>query len=163
MAETTSYLTEENELLPATHFGGRPCRTTEDAMTLLTENIHAAWKEGRVYSAVFMDVARALNNVHHQRLIQNLKKGKIPPQITRWVESFLHELSTKIKFKRVQSTSFPTPTGVPQGSSLSPILYIYYNADLLDIPPGKLALGFIDDIGSKDEQLSKVLQISRTC
>jgi Reverse transcriptase (RNA-dependent DNA polymerase) len=42
MAETISYLTETHELLPPTHFGGRPCRTTEDAMMLLTENIHSA-------------------------------------------------------------------------------------------------------------------------
>ena len=34
--------------------------------------------------------------------------------------------------------------GVPEGSPLSPILYIYYNADLPMVP--NLALGFIDDI-----------------
>ena len=148
MAETISYLTETHELLPPNHFGGRPGRTTEDAMMLLTENIHAAWKEGRIFSAVFMDVAGAFNNVHHQRLIHNLKKRKIPPQITRWVESFLQDRSTRIKFNGTQSTTFPTPAGVPQGSPLSPILFIYYNADLLDIPHSdELALGFIDDIG----------------
>jgi len=32
MAETISYLTEEYQLLPATHFGGRPGRTTEDVI-----------------------------------------------------------------------------------------------------------------------------------
>jgi ribonuclease HI len=64
------------------------------------------------------------------------------------VESFLHERSTRIKFNGVKSTRFSTPAGVPQGSPLSPILYIFYNADLLDIPhPGELAMGFIDDIG----------------
>jgi hypothetical protein len=52
------------------------------------------------------------------------------------------------QFNGAQSTRFSTPAGVPQGSPLSPILYIFYNADLLDIPhPGELALGFIDDIG----------------
>ena len=43
IAETISYLTETYELLPANHFGGRPCRSTEDAMMLLVENIYDAW------------------------------------------------------------------------------------------------------------------------
>ena len=37
---------------------------------------------------------------------------------------------------------------MPQGSPLSPLLYMYYNADLLDIALQHQAtgLGFIDDI-----------------
>jgi len=48
--------------------------------------------------------------------------------------------------------SIPTSAEIPQGSSLSPILYMYYNADLLEIPQQinqnmeDLSLGFIDDI-----------------
>ena len=74
MADTLSYLTEKYELLPAQHYGGRPGRTAEDAMMILSENIHEAWKIGEIYSAVFMDVAGAFNNVHHERLIHNMRK-----------------------------------------------------------------------------------------
>lgn len=37
--------------------------------------------------------------------------------------------------------------GIPQGSPLSPILYIFYNANLVEQPIDKTqgALGFIDD------------------
>jgi len=35
-------------------------------MMLLTENIYAAWREKKVYSAVFMDIVGAFNNVHHK-------------------------------------------------------------------------------------------------
>jgi len=151
VAETISYLTETHGLLLDTHFGGRPCRTAEDAMMLLTENIHSAWREKMVHSAVFMDISGVFNNVHHKRLIHNLRKRRIPEPLVRWIESFLQNRTTWLNFNGTRSPSFPTPAGIPQGSPLSSILYIYYNADLLEIQiPGTtphLSLGFIDDIG----------------
>src|SRR5579859_6063593 len=149
-AEMISYLIEAHGLLPPTHFGGRPCRSAEDAMMLLTENIYAAWRKGEIFSMVFMDVAGAFNNVHHKRLISNLRKRRIPPKVIRWIESFLHGRSTQLAINGTQSTSFPTLAGIPQGSPLSPTLYILYNADLLELPHPShsehLALGFIADI-----------------
>src|SRR5579859_6839990 len=150
-AEMISYLIEAHGLLPPTHFGGRPCRSAEDAMMLLTGNIYAAWRKGEIFSMVFMDVAGAFNNVHHKRLISNLRKRRIPPKVIRWIESFLQGRSTQLAVNGTQSTSFPTLAGIPQGSPLSPTLYILYNADLLEVPHPShsehLALGFIDDIG----------------
>jgi len=66
MVDTISYLMETYELLPAHHYRGRPGRSTEDAMMILTENIYKAWKNQKIYTAVFMDVAGAFNNVHHE-------------------------------------------------------------------------------------------------
>ena len=67
-----SYLMEKQGLLPEHHYGGRPGLSTEDAMITLMENIHKAWKQKRVFMAVFHDVAEAFNNVHHKRLPHNL-------------------------------------------------------------------------------------------
>ncbi len=66
IAELINYLTETHELLPAHHFGGRPGQTTEDMMLILSESIYTAWKKEEIYSAVFMDVAGAFNNIHHE-------------------------------------------------------------------------------------------------
>src|SRR5271169_7105374 len=54
----------------------------------------------------------------------------------------------QLQFNGTKSGHIRTPAGVPQRSSLSPLLYIYYNADLLDIAPQHQAtgMGFIDDI-----------------
>ena len=66
MTNIMSYLTETYGLLPPQHYGGRPGRSTEDAMLVLLENIHKAWKEKKIFTMVFMDVAGAFNNVHHR-------------------------------------------------------------------------------------------------
>jgi hypothetical protein len=116
-------------------------------MLVLVENIYKAWKEGKVFSAIFMDVAGAFNNVHHTRLFHNMRKRHIPLEIIQWVQSFLTGRTTKLWFNSSTTESFPTRTGIPQGSPLSPILYLLYNSDLLDIPQqNELGLGFIDDI-----------------
>src|SRR5204863_4060070 len=68
--------------------------------------------------------------------------------ISRWIKSFLQGRSTQLQFNSTKSESIPTPAGVPQGSPLSPLLYMYYNADLLEVAPQQQGtrLGFIDDI-----------------
>ena len=66
MTKHISYLCETFNLIPKHHIGGRPGCTMEDAMLILSESIHQAWKKGNVFSAIFMDVAGAFNNVHHE-------------------------------------------------------------------------------------------------
>jgi len=167
-AEILSYLSETHELLPAQHFGGRPGRTAEDAMTVLSERIYHAWKEREVYSAVFMDVAGAFNNVHHERLMHNMKQRRIPHSFVNWIESFLKDRSTQLRFNSSTMEAIMTRAGIPQGSPLSPLLYMFYNGDLLDIPQKcglnvALSLGFIDDIayggqGPTDEENAETLE-----
>ena len=46
MARRLSYYAEHYELLPDTQFGGRPGRTTEQALLLLANAIDRAWYGG---------------------------------------------------------------------------------------------------------------------
>ena len=117
-------------------------------MIVLSESIHKAWKEQKVFTAVFLDVAGAFNNVHHKRLIHNLKMRRIPLCLVKWLESFLNGRTTRLQFNGKTSDTISINAGIPQGSPLSPLLYMYYNADLLTVSarPNDVALGFIDDI-----------------
>jgi Reverse transcriptase (RNA-dependent DNA polymerase) len=148
ISESISYLVETKQLLPSHHFGGRPGRSATDAMLVLVEEIHKAWKKQKIFTAVFLDVAGAFNNVVHQRLMHNLKCRKIPPILVRWIRSFLENRSTQLQFNGGKSKAINTPAGLPQGSPLSPILYMFYNSDLLEITnyTSDMAIGFIDDI-----------------
>jgi len=166
ITELLSHVVEEYQLIPPQHYGGRPGRTGQEAMMMLVERIMHAWKEGVCYSVVFIDVAGAFNYVHHKRLIDNMKKRKVPAFIVRWVESFLQDRSTRLLFNAVESEEICTNAGVPQGSPISPLLYMFYNADLLEIPgdrSGVLSLGFIDDIaygiqGESEERNARELE-----
>ena len=147
ITELLSYLIETHDLLPANHFGACPQRTTEDAMMVLTENIYRAWKQREIFTVAFMDMAGAFNNVHHSRLIHNIKQRRIPPQIAKLLQSFLTGRTTRLRFNGATSADINIEAGIPQGSPLSPILFMFYDAELLEISkPPDLALGFIDDI-----------------
>lgn len=146
LAKRLQYYAEQYHLLPRNHTGGRKATSSEHALHLLIEKIHAAWSKGKVASLLLLDVTGAFDNVSHARLIHNLRKRHIHPMIVGWIGSYLRERTTEIRLSEGTTDPIPANTGIPQGSPLSPILYLFYNADLLDIGGvHDLVIGFIDD------------------
>ena len=152
MAGKISYLAESLRLLPDSQMGARRGRSTETALELLTEQIHTVWGQGKdnVATLLSVDVAGAYDTVSHPRLLHNLKKRKIPNWIVQWIHGFLKERSTTLSINARSTDVFQVNTGILQGFPLSPILYLFYNADLLDIcsnPNDRTAsTGFVDDV-----------------
>lgn len=172
IAKRISYVTEIHQLLPSTHIGGRKGKSTDHALHVIIEKIYEAWNspEPQVASLLLLDVSGAFDNVSHIRLLHNLRKRRIDERTVRWIASFLADRSTVISFDLFRSEVYQTATGIPQGSPLSPILYLFYNADLVEIcnqEPNTIAPGYIDDIailrwGSSTEEtcngLAKTMQ-----
>ena len=61
---------------------------------------------------------------------------------------------TRLKFDDYTSDWFELDNGIGQGNPLSMILYLFYNADLLDVAKGldEKVLRYIDDITLPDSQ-----------
>lgn len=148
IADYISYLCETFNLLPKHYFSGQLEYTTENAILILSKNIHRAQKKRNIFSAIFIDIAGVFNNIHHERLIYNIRKHRIFIEITRQILLFLSNRTTRIRLNEITTDRIPTPTGIPQGLLLSLILYIFYNSDLLNIPKREkqLRIGYIDDI-----------------
>ncbi|TKA72913.1 hypothetical protein B0A49_08441 [Cryomyces minteri] len=148
VANRISYLAEKYSLLPKNHFGARRQRSCEQALSVLIERIHAAWRAGKVLSLVSFDVQGACNGVNKDVLCERLRKRRIPEELVRWVDSFRSNRMGCVALgsfcSQVATIEYP---GLPQGSPLSPILYILYNADLVKRPIDSNggALGFVDD------------------
>ena len=64
---------ETLQLLPNSHFGGRPGRTTTDAIHYLVHLIKNAWRRGKVASALFLDIKAAFPSTVPKRLIHDLR------------------------------------------------------------------------------------------
>ncbi|KAM0724065.1 hypothetical protein Q7P37_000245 [Cladosporium fusiforme] len=141
---------ETYHVLPNTHIGGRKLRSTEHALHMIIERIYKAWNSGRgkVASLLLLDVSGAFDNVSHERLLHNLRTRRVDEKMVLWITSFLGQRQTRITMDDFTSEEYAINTGVPQGSPLSPILYIFYNAGLLEtceLDQGTTATGYIDD------------------
>jgi hypothetical protein len=148
VAERISYMVETHGLLPANHFGARKRRSAEQALILLQENIYRAWRMGKVLSMVSFDVKGAYNGVFKERLLQRLAARGLPEELVRWVGAFCSGRTASIDVNGYHSPQKPLPqAGLPQGSPLPPILFLFFNADLVQtsISTTEGAIAFVDD------------------
>ena len=148
IAEDMSQLVEKHQLVPATHFGSRPGRTTTDALQYLVYKIKDAWRQGKVALILFLDVEGAFPNAVSDRLIHNLRKRKIPSIYIELIRKILEGRKTRLKFDDFISELIDICNGIGQGDPLSMILYVIYNADLLDmlaLLEGEDSIRYVDD------------------
>ncbi len=165
LARRIAYQAETYNLLPRTHCGGRKASSTEHAIHLIMEKVHAAWKEDKVASMLLLDVSGAYDNVSHPRLLHNLRKRKLHPQLVGWIRSYLTKRTARLKLNEGYSEQFETTNGIPQGSPISPILYLFYAADLLEIGGNhQVKVGYVDDTaflttGQNTEETTEQLKL----
>ncbi|RMZ89042.1 hypothetical protein DV736_g3718, partial [Chaetothyriales sp. CBS 134916] len=131
IAERISYAVETYGLLPTNHFGARKQRSAEQALLLLQEQILTAWRGRKILSLISFDVKGAYNGVCKERLLQRMKARGMPE---------------KVNGQSSEARSLPQ-AGLPQGSPLSPILFLFFNADLVQqhIDSNGGAIAFMDD------------------
>jgi hypothetical protein len=148
VADRLSYAVETHALLPTNHFGARKQRSTEQALILLQERIYKAWRQRKVLSLVSFDVKGAYNGVYKERLLQRLRARRIPLSLCRWIDAFCSDRTATLSVNGYDSEKQALPhAGLPQGSPLSPILFLFFNADLVEkkINDKGGAIAFVDD------------------
>ena len=148
IAARISYAVETFGLLPTNHFGARKKPSAEQALLLLQEHIYDAWRKRRTLSLVSFDVKGAYNGVCKGRLLRRLAARGMPAGLVRWIDAFCSNRTATIVVNGICSERAELQqAGLPQGSPLSPILFLFFNADLvqrrMDQNGGSVA--FVDD------------------
>ncbi len=114
-----------------------------------------------------LDMTGAFDRVVPARLLHNMRERNILEWIVKWVGSFISNRTTTLCLPGYNTNAFSTHTGVPQGSPLSPILFLFYNANLVEAcnSPTLLAsgTGFYDGVnaqafGKSTEENCRMLQ-----
>jgi hypothetical protein len=166
---------EEHQLLHPSQMGARATRSTGTALELLTSMIQTVWREGKdqVASLLSLDIAGAFPTVNHTRLVATIQKLGFPSWLQQWVKSFLEERTSTLVINRVESETFEIKAGLPQGSPLSPILFLLYIEELFGLASrpnlGVHTIGFVDDLNllayskSTEQNCATLGQIHERC
>ena len=75
---------------------------------------------------VFIDAEKAFDTIWLNGLRKLLYDAKIPTKIVRWISSFLNNRRGRVKVNDILSSEVTLSAGVPQGSILAPLLYIFF-------------------------------------
>ena len=118
-------------------------RSAIDLTTALHCDLRKAWEEKKVAGIVTVDVHGAFDCVPRNRLIFRLKTRGWPMNLTEWIRSFLSGRTARVCLDGVYTDPLPIMYGLPQGSPVSPILFLLYMEPLLRISRGRF--GYADD------------------
>ena len=148
-AARLSKVVEKAKLLPEIQMGFIKERSTESALFLLTSQVEKVWKKGIVVSLPPLDISGVYDRVLPKILQQILERKEIPLWLSSWIFSFYTSHSTTLVFDDSESSSIPIHCGVPQGSFLSSIFFLFYISELHETvhssSTGVSALGFADN------------------
>jgi hypothetical protein len=149
LARRVAEAAEWNGLLPDEQMGNRTSRSTELAVRLVVAQVQEAWRQGATASLLQLDISGAFDTVNHTRLLDTLRTYGYPGWLVRWVKDWLTGRETTLWFDGQATEPIPVRAGVPQGSPLSPILFILYIASLYKIlkdkHPEVSIVGFADN------------------
>ena len=104
-------------------------------------------EEGRHCPWCRSNVKGAYNNVATEPEIRRLRQRQIPETVVRWVQDFCTDGRACILVNNLTSEVQALPqAGLPQGSALTPILFLFFNADLVQSAPRNgCSMAFVDD------------------
>ena len=153
-----TYILESRGLLTDNQAGFRQGRCTTDQILKLTQNATDQMqmprkkgkkdkKKGENATVVsFFDYAKAYDKVWRDGLLHKLQALNIPWRFVKYIRSFLSSRITSVEINNVRSRKFHLKEGLPQGSAISPLLFVVFINDIdNDLSSDTLASLFADD------------------
>jgi Reverse transcriptase (RNA-dependent DNA polymerase) len=128
-----SFLENNNLLNPYQH-GFTKKRSTTTAVTNFICEVHEALDTNTNAVGIFYDYSKAFDTICHNILLEKLEAMGISGNANNWIKSYLEDRIQTVALRGPNGTTFSEPTttnvGLPQGSTISPILFTLFTADL---------------------------------
>ena len=99
-------------------------KSTTHAITYLLHLALEALNRGKCWiNLFFADFRKGFDLIDHNILLSGLNSFNIHPALLRWVAAFLLERSQHVKISSASSSKLHINRGIPQGTSLAPLLF----------------------------------------
>ena len=141
-----SHFLEKENILFKHQFGFRKNYSTEQAILELTDNLKMKIDSNEAICSIFLDLSKAFDTVNHQILLQKLYRYGIRGVPLQWLKSYLESRTRQyVEFENAKSNPISIQCGVPQGSTLGPLLFLIYINDMANCLEKANIRTFADD------------------
>ena len=136
---------------------------TSDHLLRLVEESHKGFREGDVTAGLFLDAEAAFDKCWHDGVRYKIRENLgLPDRLVRLLSSFLTDRTLQVAEQGLFSRIINLRAGTPQGSCLSPLIYIIFVNDLpTGDERGNSHFQFADDIAACARGKSEKLAVKK--
>ena len=116
---------ERHGALTSFQHGFRCSRLCETKLLLTMDDLMRFYDRKRQVDIGILDFSHAFNTVPHERLLGKLVHYAVQGPVINWVHSFLQDRKMKVAVDGVCSPGAGITSGVPQGTVLGPLLFLF--------------------------------------
>lgn len=113
------------KLISPYQFGFQKKKSTELALLCVKERLVENNEQKLLTIGIFLDIRKAFDSVKHHILLYKLPRYGIRGRALELIESYLKDRRQCVIYGAASSNIQPILTGVPQGSILGPLLFLY--------------------------------------
>ena len=125
-----SHFLEKENILFKHQFGFRKNYSTEQAILELTDNLKMKIDDNEAICSIFLDLSKAFDTLNNQILLRKLYRYGIRGVPLQWLKSYLESRTQYVEVENAKSNPLSIQCGVPQGSTLGPLLFLIYINDM---------------------------------
>ena len=129
---------------PCQH-GFFPGRSTLTNLVCFTQFVAEHLDKKQQVDCIYLDLSKAFDTINHSIALRRLGNFGFSDALIQFFDSYLSDLKQTVVYNGFKSSYFSQTSGVPQCSTLGPLIFLIYINDLHSVIRNRV-LFYADDI-----------------